>query len=140
MHGEANGRGQILYPIVEADGRLLGVATRNQLLGLLKKHVFLGRHGAGGADPALRELANGGAAVAYPDEPLRVVAYRMAERGLTRFPVVERETGRLIGLLSLADLLKARALNLDAEQRREPVLRPLHLFFPRSRGEAPVES
>ena len=28
--------------------------------------------------------------VAYPDEPLRVVVYRMAGTGLTRFPVVER--------------------------------------------------
>ena len=28
--------------------------------------------------------------VAYPDEPLRVIVYRMAETGLTRFPVVER--------------------------------------------------
>jgi CBS domain-containing protein len=53
----------------------------------------------------------------------------MAETGLTRFPVVERGTRRLVGIVSLNDLLKARAKNLDAEQRRERV-RPLHLFFP----------
>ena len=28
--------------------------------------------------------------VAYPDEPLRVIVHRMAETGLTRFPVVDR--------------------------------------------------
>ena len=50
------------------------------------------------------------------------VVYRMAETGLTRFPIVEREGGRLVGMISLNDLLKARALNLDAEQRRERVL------------------
>jgi CBS domain-containing protein len=46
----------------------------------------------------------------------------MAETGLTRFPVVERASRRLVGMISLEDLLKARALNLDAEQRRERVL------------------
>ncbi len=60
--------------------------------------------------------------VAYPDESLRVIVYRMAETGLTRFPVVDREHRRLIGMIALTDLLKARALNLDAEQRRERVL------------------
>ena len=33
-----------------------------------------------------------------------------------------RKHGRLIGMIALTDLLKARALNLDAEQRRERVL------------------
>ena len=48
--------------------------------------------------------------------------YRMAETGLTRFSVVNREHGRLIGMIGLTDQLKARALNLEAEQRRERVL------------------
>ena len=40
--------------------------------------------------------------VAYPDEPLRVVVYRMAGTGLTRFPVVERgRHGRLLGMIGL---------------------------------------
>src|SRR6185295_14950216 len=60
--------------------------------------------------------------VAYPDESLRAVVYRMAETGLTRFPVIDREHRRLIGMIGLTELLKARALNLDAEQRRERVL------------------
>jgi len=60
--------------------------------------------------------------VAYPDESLRMIVYRMAETGLTRFPVVERTGKTLVGMIALTDLLKARALNLDAEQRRERVL------------------
>ena len=48
-------------------------------------------------------------AVANPDETLRTVVYRMAESGFTRTPVVERETGKLVGLLALDDLLKARS-------------------------------
>ncbi|MEO8499481.1 MAG: CBS domain-containing protein, partial [Vicinamibacteria bacterium] len=61
---------------------------------------------------------------------LRVVVYRMAATGRTRLPVVDAEgSGRFMGIISLEDLLKARALNLDAERRRERV-RPLDLLFP----------
>jgi CBS domain-containing protein len=61
-------------------------------------------------------------AVAHPDESLRVVVYRMAGTGLTRFPVVERGTnGRLVGMIALTDLLIARTRNLEAEERRERV-------------------
>src|SRR5207249_8769632 len=68
--------------------------------------------------------------VSYPDEPLRVVVYRMAETGLTRFPVVERaETQRLAGIIVLTDLLEARARHLEAERRRESIL-PLRLVLP----------
>ena len=58
------------------------------------------------------------------DEPLRHVVQRMAETGLTTFPVIERDpAGQLVGMISLDDLLKARALNLEAERRRERIMR-----------------
>jgi predicted transcriptional regulator len=67
--------------------------------------------------------------VAYPDEPLRVVVYHMAETGLTRFPVIDDENSRkLVGIISLEDLLHARVRNLEEERRRERVLR-IHLPF-----------
>ena len=37
--------------------------------------------------------------VAYGDEPLRVVAYRMAEKALTRLPVIRREDGAALGII-----------------------------------------
>jgi CBS domain-containing protein len=62
--------------------------------------------------------------VAYPDEPLRVVVHRMADTGLTRFPVIERGDGTRLGMVSLEDLLLARTRSLDEDRRRERVLRP----------------
>ena len=54
----------------------------------------------------------------------------MAETGLTRLPVVERGEGRrLVGMVSLTDLLQARTRNLEAERRRERVL-GLRVLFP----------
>lgn len=64
------------------------------------------------------------ATVAYSDEPLRVVVYRMARSGLTRLPVVDGENPtRILGEVSLEDLLRARTRNLEEESRRERVLR-----------------
>jgi len=111
-------RGQILYPVVDSDLRLTGVVTRNHL------REFL--------DSAQESLAglvmNREPIVAYPDEPLRAVVYRMAETGKTRFPVVDpRDSGKLVGVVSLNDLLRARARNLEEERHRE---RTLHIRLP----------
>jgi CBS domain-containing protein len=77
--------------------------------------------------------------VAYPDEPLRVVAYRMANTGRTRFPVVTREApNRLLGMVALTDLLRARERNLEEERTRERVLR-LRWFVPKHQPESSTD-
>jgi H+/Cl- antiporter ClcA len=68
------------------------------------------------------EAAQANGAKSYPDETLRALVYRMAESGITRMPVVERETGRLLGTVTLEHLLKARTRHLEEERRRERVL------------------
>ena len=103
--------------------RLLGVVTRMDL----QRHVDEGdkrpaRAAHAGSD--VKTIVRTDPIVVYADDPLRVVVYKMAETGLTRFPVVERgPEPRLLGMIALDDLLKARTRNLDAEQRRERVLR-----------------
>ena len=63
------------------------------------------------------------AAVAYVDESLRAVAYRMAKTNLTRIAVVDRDKpDQVVGDVSLRDLLHGRRRTLEAEQRRERVL------------------
>jgi CBS-domain-containing membrane protein len=64
------------------------------------------------------------AVVAYPDERLRILVFRMAETGVTELPVIGRLDGKIIGVVALADLLKGRARILEAERRREHVLGP----------------
>ena len=62
--------------------------------------------------------------MAYADEPLRVIVFRMAERGVTRVPVLARGAERkLLGMLSLDDLLHARTRVLTEERDRERVIR-----------------
>jgi len=111
-HGQ---RGQFLYPVIDEKNQLHGVITRRHLQKLLSD-----------SDPPSRMLADLAIdpVVAYPDEPLRVVVYHMAELGLTRFPVVERgDPRKLLGMIGLRDLLAARTRNLEEERSRERVLR-----------------
>jgi chloride channel protein, CIC family len=110
--------GQYLYPVVDDKDDLLGVATRKDLLKLLQEQCTIGE------GYQLAELIEPHPVVAFPDDPLRVVVSRMAETGYTRLPAVNREgPQKLVGMISLNDLLKARTRNVDEERHRERVLR-----------------
>ena len=129
LHPDHERKGQILYPVVDGERNLCGVVTRSNLLRILQDRKAAHR--------PLMEFVKRDPIVAYADEPLRVIVYRMAETGLTRFPVVAREDERkLVGMLSLYDLLQARARSLQEERRRERVLR-IHVPFRSRRHPVP---
>lgn len=89
-------------------------------------------------DSTLGDLCEHDFVVAYPGEPLRYVLERMATTGLTRMPVVDpADHHRLVGLITLTDLLRARQRSLDEERVRERVLT---LRFPRDRASASTPS
>jgi chloride channel protein, CIC family len=106
-------RGQHLYPVLDGGKQIKGVITRKQLHEIIQSETPNSTLG-----DVLREPV-----VAYSDEPLRLVVFRMAETGFTRFPVLDRDTGQLAGMISLHDLLLARVRNLNEERHREQVLR-----------------
>jgi len=115
---------QRLYPVVDSQGYLSGVARWHDLQELLKEHL----PETDGAQ-SLASVTRPNPVVAYPDETLRQVVFRMAETGLTRFPVVNRsEPQKLAGIISLEDLLLARERDLQEERRRERILR-IHFPF-----------
>ena len=107
---------QHLYPVISENGQLAGVITRKDMQRMQERSITFG------------EAMKTKIVTAFPDEPLRLVVYRMAETGLTRMPVVDRDDPlKLVGMISLTDLLRARTRNLEEERRRERVLR-LRLF------------
>ncbi len=115
---------QGLYPVLGAGGDLEGVVTRKDLHRVQEGTLSL-------ADAIKRRVVT-----AHPDEPLRLVVYRMAETGLTRMPVVDRDDPlKLLGIVSLNDLLRARTRDLEEERHRERVLR-LRLPFTGQRHSA----
>jgi CBS domain-containing protein len=108
---------QMLYPVVDEQNYMAGVVTRRALQELIQEPWPANKR-------SLAEVVNAHPVVAYADEPLRVVVYRMAETGLTRFPVVAPDDPRrLVGMVSLYDLLQARTRTIEHERHRERVLR-----------------
>jgi CIC family chloride channel protein len=108
-------KGQHLYPVLDENRRVVNVMTR--------------------ADLKLGVMTQRAPVVAYANEPLRLVVYRMAEHQLTRMPVIDPEDGqKLVGMVSLQDLLTGRARTLTEERTRERVL---HLRWPSKRDRVP---
>ena len=108
---------QRLLPVVNGEGRFVGVLTRGEIRERMETE------GDAVLRRSLGDLVRLDAVKAYPDESLRVVVYRMAEKGLTRMPVLERGTEKFLGLVALDDLLKARGRNLEEERTRERTLK-----------------
>jgi len=120
--------------------RLIGLFTNLLYFGVLtrgdiRKHVA--QHGESALRQTLGELVRTDVVSAHPDESLRYVVYRMAEKGFTRMPVVDRDTAKFRGLISLDDLLTARTRRLEEERRRE---RTLKLRFLRPGGKFSKET
>lgn len=107
-------RGQRLFPMVDSSRRLVGVVTRQEL-------ASVARSGVSARAPIPRIEPQ----VAYPEETLRALAERMATSRLFAMPVVEGESGKLLGLVKLEDILLARARAHDRENRQERLRMPL---------------
>ena len=101
------------YPVVDEDGAVVGIVTRGDVL-------------AWAFDPPPGRLADVVATpvvTGVPDEPLGRLADRMALAAVGRAPIVDSE-GRLVGLVSRRDLLRARVHFRVAELERQRLLRP----------------
>ena len=106
---------QRLYPVVDELGIMRGVVTRRDVL----DQALSDEPSVACVDQLLvREPV-----VAYPDETLRAVSYRMASSSVTRILVIERGTRRVVGLVSLSQLLQARLRDLREARETEQVLR-----------------
>jgi len=124
LNSDERPRGQYLFPVVDERERFVGVITRAGLQRLLQEQPVAGD------EHTLNEIIQRHPVVSYPDEPLRVTVNRMADVGFTRLPVVDRDDpGKLLGMISFTDVLKAHTRNLEEERHRERVLH-IRLFVP----------
>lgn len=115
-------RTQDLFTVVDDVGEMMGIVTGAAISGWAEQ--------SNSANDSSLESIMQRPIVAYPDEPLRIIMNRMASTSLTVLPVVDRDNPRKIcGIITLGDMLKARARHLEEEVRRERVL-PIHLALP----------
>ncbi|MGH3764216.1 MAG: chloride channel protein [Pseudonocardiaceae bacterium] len=100
---------QRLFPVLDDDANLRGVATRAQLVGEQSGTVA--------------DLMITNPVLVYPDDTLRTVANLFAERHITSAPVIDRQDAMLLGLITVDQLLDGRLKDLAEEHDRERPLR-----------------
>lgn len=98
-------------PVAEPDGSLRGVFSEQDCIKVLAEAVYQGWPSGTVAGHMTTEVQT-----AAPDEDLLAVARRFGECKLRSMPVVER--GRVIGLLTRADLMRALDRQLEAGSRK----------------------
>ncbi|HEX3424147.1 MAG TPA: chloride channel protein [Sphingomicrobium sp.] len=102
------------YPVVDDEGRLLGLVSRTDAL---RWQVEKKKEGSLGD-----LLSDASILVAYPDTPCGEVADMMVDSGTGRVPIVDAQSRRVIGIISRQDLLKVRSTQMRGETVR-PVRR-----------------
>jgi H+/Cl- antiporter ClcA/predicted transcriptional regulator len=103
------------YPVVDDDGRLVGVLTGASLIDLPDTVVA--------STATAQDLVRTHPVVVDARESCRVAAERMATAGVGRLPVVAPDDpARVVGIVTRSDLLKPRLRHLDEEHRRERVM------------------
>ena len=104
------------YPVLDGQGVVVGEVTRADSLAW-----------ALGGEPEDRTLAEALAGRelvrGHPDELASQIADRMALSGAGRVPIVDRATGRLLGIVGRKDLFRSRARRLREESQRAAYFR-----------------
>lgn len=99
-------------PIVDAQGELVGLITRSDLVRVLEQDPE--------GDITVLDAGSRNLIIAYPDEPLKDAVGKMLKNGVGRLPVVSRDDPRqLLGYLGRTGLLEARMRKMHEEEFRE---------------------
>lgn len=103
------------FPVTTADGTVIGVVSKSDLLALAAGRHHRGHRADGQATAG--DLMTCPAVTIGPDDLVQTTARVMHSRRLQRLPVVDRDR-RLVGIVSRSDVLSVFRRS-DAEIRRE---------------------
>jgi CBS domain-containing protein len=120
LNKDAPGNDHQGYPIVGANGNLVGILTRRDLL----NQSIPPAHSLGEMIVRLPIMA-------HPDMTLREAADHMVNHNIGRLPVVERQSAKLIGIVTRSDLLGAHRGRIKQSRELGTGIR-----FPRGQSHA----
>jgi CIC family chloride channel protein len=99
------------YPLIDASGRVAGMVARADVLRWRAENAH-------GGESLFDRVSDRSLTVGYADEPVSHLADRMVLADVGRVPIVDRDTQKLVGLVSRKDLLLIRATSKSAEASR----------------------
>ena len=97
-------------PIVESD-KVVGMVTMSDLLRVPREQM---------ASTQLRSVMTQNLLVVYPDESLLDALDRMINHGVGRLPVVSKETGKLAGIITRTDVIRAYERAVELLSKSQP--------------------
>jgi CIC family chloride channel protein len=97
-------------PIVESE-RAVGMVTMSDLMRVPREQM---------ASTPLKSVMTQSLFVAYPDESLLNVLDRMIDHGVGRLPVVSKDTGKLAGMITRTDVIRAYNRAVELLSKSEP--------------------
>ena len=99
------------FPVVDADGRLVGIVTNRDL-----------RLGAESGTPISAYMTSDGLVTGVPGTTLEQARDLMQEHRVEKLPIVEAEDGRLVGMFTFKDIEKVRQYPQSAKDARGRLL------------------
>lgn len=96
-------------PVVDDRARMIGLFTERDVVWRLAER------GATLLEEPVRRCMTSPVHFCKPDDPIRDVMWQMTYRRIRHLPVVE--DGRLVGMISIGDVVKSRLEELEAEAR-----------------------
>jgi len=107
-------------PVVE-DNQLVGIVSIEDLIKCLAN---------GRMDASMKEKMRKQVETVYADESLIHAVSKFNRYGVGRFPVIERNRGELVGILTKGDIIKGLLKKLEIEYHKEEIYRyqATHIF------------
>ncbi len=106
------------------------VMDAERLVGIISIEDFIKCLANGEMDCLVRDKMTSKVMVLHPDEPVVHAINRFQMCGFGRFPVVNREDGKLVGILSKGDIIRGllRKLEIDYQEEEIHRYRASHIF------------
>lgn len=106
------------------------VNGNEQLIGIVSIDDFINWMSNGTPNATIGERMSKAVKTVYADEPLVQAVSKFKESGFGRFPVIERESGKLVGILTKGDIIKGLLKRLEVDFHEEEIhrYRASHIF------------
>lgn len=108
----------------------LPVLEEGRLVGLISLEDFIKWLADRQEDCAIEDKMTANVVTLYDDDPLVLAIGRFERSGLGRFPVIDRDQGRLVGILTKGDVIEGLLKELEIDYHQEEVqrYRPSRIF------------